>query len=435
MSKCMSAATVEASLAATANAQAAARILDSEPVLTDVVPAGEILPGMTPNMILASGAPLPWEAYTGGQRRAIVGAAVFEGLAADEATADALLTSGDIVLEPCHDHGAVGSLTGVTTWSMPVVVVRDETHDRQGFCRINEGPSTESLTFGVWSDAVRAQLEHVRDTVAPAFGALLREIGGLRLRPLMRRALLLGDDLHSRHTASGTLLRTAVLEALVASPEPVIAARRELVRYLREADYLFLHVAMAASKAAADAAVGVPGSGVVTAMTLSEREFAIRVSGFDSEWFRGPLPDPSTLRGRLFEPWKHADLAYVGGESLITETVGLGGMAAAAAFALQDFSAGTPEAMVELTRSMYRITVAEHPTFHIPYLRYRGVPCGIDVAAVAETGIVPAIHLGATLRNGGHAGAVLFEPPIEPFRAAAARLAPATMPVTTGGAI
>ncbi|WP_170918216.1 ATP-grasp domain-containing protein [Pseudonocardia sp. Ae150A_Ps1] len=118
---------IETSPDVTPNAHAVARILDSEPVLTDVAPAGEVVPGMTPNTILISGAPLPWEAYTGGQRRAIVGAAVFEGLAADEATADALLNSGDIVLEPCHDHGAVGSLTGVTTWSMPVVVVRDET--------------------------------------------------------------------------------------------------------------------------------------------------------------------------------------------------------------------------------------------------------------------------------------------------------------------
>lgn len=112
-------------------------------------------------------------------------------------------------------------------------------------------------------------------------------------------------------------------------------------------------------------------------------------------------------------------MEYVGGESLITETVGLGGMAAAAAMPLQDHSAGTPQDMIRLTERMYRITLGEHPEYRIPALAFRGVPCGIDAVRVAETGIVPAIHLGATLREGGHAGAVLFRPPLEPFQQAA----------------
>ncbi|MFJ6674680.1 DUF1116 domain-containing protein [Actinosynnema sp. NPDC091369] len=404
----------------TADALAVRRMQRSEPVFEDVAPAGEVVPGMTRRTILTSGAPLPWDRYRGAQRRAILGAAVFEGLAADEDDAHARLASGDIELRPCHDHGAVGSLTGVTTWSMPVVVVRDQANGTKGFCRLNEGGSTESLTFGVWSEGVAKQLAHVRDVVAPAFRAVLRATGGLPVRPVVRRALAMGDDLHSRHTASGALLRLHLLDALVREPDLVPGdARRALAEYLQEAEYLFLHVAMAASKAAADAASGVPGSGVVTAMVLSCDEFALRVSGLGREWFRAPLPPLADLRGRLFDDWTTDDLDYVGGESLITETTGLGGLAAAASFPLQDFSAGTPEAMVELTERMYRITVAEHPEYRIPALRYRGVPCGIDVRAVAATGIVPAIHLGATLRHGGHAGAGLFTPPVAAFRAAA----------------
>ena len=180
--------------------------------------------------------------------------------------------------------------------------------------------------------------------------SVLRATGGLPVRPVVRRALAMGDDLHSRHTASGALLRLHLLDALVREPDLVPPdARRALAEYLEEAEYLFLHVAMAASKAAADAASGVPGSGVVTAMALSCDEFALRVSGLGREWFRAPLPPPADLRGRLFDDWTTDDLDYVGGESLITETTGLGGLAAAASFPLQDFSAGTPEAMVELT--------------------------------------------------------------------------------------
>ncbi len=46
-----------------ANAEAFARLTKSEPVLEDVVPAGEALPGMTENTILASGPTLAFEEY------------------------------------------------------------------------------------------------------------------------------------------------------------------------------------------------------------------------------------------------------------------------------------------------------------------------------------------------------------------------------------
>jgi len=165
-------------------------------------------------------------------------------------------------------------------------------------------------------------------------------------------------------------------------------------------------------------------------MNLNERQFGLRVSGLGDRWFTAPLPPVSTLRGRLYDGWTSDDLAYVGGESLITETVGLGGMAAAAAMPLQDHSAGTPAEMIRQTERMYRITLREHPVYRIPALAYRGVPCGIDVLRVAGTGIVPAIHLGATLRDGGHAGALLLLPPIEPFQQAAQALSALSPPTT-----
>ena len=49
-----------------ANAEAVARMTGAEPVLIDVQPAGDVIPGMTPNMILTSGPPLPWPEYYGG---------------------------------------------------------------------------------------------------------------------------------------------------------------------------------------------------------------------------------------------------------------------------------------------------------------------------------------------------------------------------------
>ena len=65
-----------------ANQEAFTRLTEADPVLVDVRPAGEVVPGMTPDTILTSGAPLSWEAYHGGQRRAVLHAAVYEELAA-----------------------------------------------------------------------------------------------------------------------------------------------------------------------------------------------------------------------------------------------------------------------------------------------------------------------------------------------------------------
>jgi hypothetical protein len=112
------------------NAVAVGAMLAASPVLRDVVPALDALPGMTPRTILTSGAPLPWSAYSGGQRRAILGAALFEGLAGSLAEADTLLSRGEILVQPCHDHGCVGSVTGVTSASMPVLVVEDSVTGR-----------------------------------------------------------------------------------------------------------------------------------------------------------------------------------------------------------------------------------------------------------------------------------------------------------------
>src|SRR5208282_425028 len=93
-----------------ANQEAFRRLCESEPVLEDIRPAIEVLPGMTKNMVLTSGPRLDWEGYFGGQRDAIIGGAVFEGLAEDRLDAEKKLRAGTIRVDGCHAHGAVGSL-------------------------------------------------------------------------------------------------------------------------------------------------------------------------------------------------------------------------------------------------------------------------------------------------------------------------------------
>lgn len=230
----------------------------------------------------------------------------------------------------------------------------------------------------------------------------------------------MGDDLHSRTTAATLLLTRELQPALLERAGSGQGARyRALARFLASADLFFLHAGMAAAKATADAAAGIAGSSVVTAMTVSESEFAIRLSGLGDRWYRAPLPP---LKAKLFDGYTEADLAFMGGESMIMETIGLGGMSAAAAFSLQDYSGGTPQDMIRTTLAMYQITLAEHPRYAIPALRFRGTPTGIDARAVVASGITPAIHMGAAHRNGGHIGAGLLTAPVEAFQAAVSDL-------------
>ena len=62
-----------------ANQTAFQRLCDAEPVLVDLGPAIEHLPGMSREIVLTSGPALPFAEYAGGQRDAIIGAVQFEG--------------------------------------------------------------------------------------------------------------------------------------------------------------------------------------------------------------------------------------------------------------------------------------------------------------------------------------------------------------------
>jgi len=398
-----------------ANAEAFRRLNESDPVLDDVRPAIEALPGMTRETILTSGPPLPWAAYTGGQRAAVIGGALFEGLARDAAEAEGKLAAGEIRVDGCHDYGCVGSLAGIYTASMPVFVVRNAAFGNVGCCNFYEGTNPRRLNYGVYDDGVRDRLLYVNRVVAPVVRDAVRLAGGIQLKPIMRRALHMGDELHSRNAAALLLFARELfphLLALAATQGPAVA---KAVQAMTEDHYFFLRLSMAAAKATADAARGIDGSSVVTAMALNCREFAIRVGGLGDRWFTGPH---ATVEALLFEGHGEDEITWMGGESVIAETIGLGGFAQAAAFPLQSYQGGSPEAMVERNLALYRITVGENRDFHIPFLRYRGTPTGIDIFKVVETGVTPVMDMGIAGRDGGQIGAGVVKAPIECFAGA-----------------
>ncbi|MCZ6720227.1 MAG: DUF1116 domain-containing protein [Proteobacteria bacterium] len=399
-----------------ANAEALNRLVESDPVLEDVLPAREALPGMTDNMILASGPQMPWEDYFGGQREGIIGAALFEGLAEDRPEAEAKLASGEIVVDGAHAHGAVGSLAGIYSASMPVFVVRNKAFGNAGHCNFYEGTNPRRLNYGVYDEGVRDRLNFIHEMVAPVVREAIRRAGGIPLKSIMSRALHMGDELHSRNTAASLLFLRELVPHLLALSKSDPEGVDKTVEALTADHYFFLRLSMASAKCIADAAHGVEGSSVVTGMGLNCKEFAIRVSGLGdlNHWIRG---DQANVEAKLFEGHTEDEITWMGGDSAIAETVGVGGFAQAAAFPLQRYQ-GDPEVMVKRNLTMYDVTVGENTDFRIPYLKYRGTPTGIEIHKVARTAIVPVIDMGIGGKDGGQIGAGIVKPPMNCFNKA-----------------
>src|SRR5256712_9121977 len=108
-----------------ANRIALERLLAAQPVLVDVRPAIEVVPGMTQETILHAGPPIAWESMSGPMRGGIVGALIYEGLATTWQDAERLVTRGAVRFAPCHHHATVGPMAGATTATMPVLVVEN----------------------------------------------------------------------------------------------------------------------------------------------------------------------------------------------------------------------------------------------------------------------------------------------------------------------
>ena len=114
------------------------------------------------------------------------------------------------------------------------------------------------------------------------------------------------------------------------------------------------------------------------------------------------------------------------GDSAIVETIGLGGFAMGAAPAVAGFvGAGAASEAGNFTRAMGEITQGENPEWTIPGMDYLGVPTGIDIRRVVETGLAPTINTGIAHREPGigQVGAGVVKAPMGCFTAALTALA------------
>jgi hypothetical protein len=398
-----------------ANAEATERMMETRPVLVGMGKAVDVVPGMRDNLLLHAGPPIRWDRASGPMRGAIIGALIYEGKARDAAEAEALVQSGDVELEPCHHHQAVGPMAGVICPSMSVYILEDQTHGHRSYSNLNEGYG-KVLRYGAYSQEVLDRLRWMEEVMAPILADAIEASGGIDIRALLAEALHMGDEGHNRNKA-GSILYTAKLAPFVAKVARTPDLAAEVLRFLGENALSVLNPVMAACKAMADAGHGVEGSTIVSTMARNGTDFGIRVSGLGDRWFTAPVAVP---KGLYFPGFSAEDASGDIGDSVITETVGIGGFAMASAPAIVTFVSGTPQDALNATLEMYEITFSEHKYFTMPPLDFRGTPTGIDIRKVVEKGITPRVNTGIAHRDAGvgQVGAGLVRPPMAMFEQA-----------------
>ena len=395
-----------------ANEAAFFKYLAANPTIDAVDVAGRALPGMGKRMILHAGTPVAWDEMCGPMRGAIVGAALYEGWASTVEEAEALAAQGEIDFDSCHHHNAVGPMAGIVSPSMPVWVVNNPEHGNQAFCTLNEGLG-KVLRFGANGPDVIDRLKWIEVSLAATLGSALKKTGPIELKPLISQALHMGDEVHNRNVAGSSLLIKKLVAGALEADLPQ-ADIKEMVTFVSGNDHFFLNLSMPCCKAMLDAAHGVRGSSMVTAMARNGVQFGVRVSGLPDEWFTTPAP---VVDGLYFPGYTIEDAAPDIGDSAITETAGLGGFAMAASPAIVRFVGGSPSEALGHSRNMHHITIGSNSQFSLPALDFAASAAGIDVRKVVDTGILPVVNTGIAHKEAGvgQIGAGVTTAPLDVF--------------------
>ncbi len=409
-----------------ANASAVQRVIAAQPVLVDVaLHARDVWPDMD-RTLLHAGAPVAWDDMCGPMHGAMIGAVLYEGWAESMAQAQSMLAAGEIRFAQCHDYSAVGPMTGIISPSMPVLVVRNQTHGNLAYTNINEGIG-KILRFGANSPEVIERLRWFENMLAPAMRAAVKARGGIDLKSIQSQALLMGDEVHSRNVAATSLFFMQLAVGL-SQCDIERSQMHEVLRFVADTSQFFLNLSMAAAKATMDAAHGIEYSSTVTAIARNGVTTAIRVSGLGKRWFEAPSGRP---QGLYFPGFTEADANPDLGDSAITETAGFGGFSFAASPALTLLAGGSIAASIEYSRLMYQITDGRNPANSLPAMDFAAAPVGIDVRKVVDTGIQPVVTTGIAHREAGvgQIGAGIVRVPMACFVKALEALAQTYLPL------
>ena len=395
-----------------ANKKVVEKIIAAEATLVDMKPALKAIPGFKANLITHAGPPISWEKMVKVQRIAVLNAIRAEGLADTAGRAETLVRRTEVLVEPNHKYGNVGGMCGVTSASCPVFVFEDKAHGNKS----TDWMQTDLTSFGQTYDRGIAELRFVKETFAPVMAETIKHAKGFNVKEMLTQGLQMGDELHGRFDAVRGILTNWILPHIVRTgfPKETIGEVGDFLMG-NGGRWIGGNLMMGACKVMMDAGKDVKASTVVTAMARNGVEFGIKVSGLGDRWFTGPA---GPVKGFIFSGFAEGDGAPDIGDSAISESRGLGGSALPASPSqARLFGGGLGEAVVH-TKAMQRVSLAEDPAFRIPYMDFVGVPVGIDIRKVVQTGTVPRIDTGIAHKNGGYGiiGVGIADAPVEAFR-------------------
>ena len=266
---------------AQANAAVIEQIGRARPHWLDVQPASSLISELNKGKtLLHAGPPMRWQEMTGPMKGACVGACLFEGWAKDEAQALAMLEQGEVNFIPCHHVNAVGPMGGITSASMPMLVVENVTDGNRAYCNLNEGIG-KVMRFGAYGEDVLTRHRWMRDVLMPVLSAALgRMERGIDLTAMMAQGSTMGEEFHQRDIASSALLMRALA--------PHIARLDHDKQYIAEVMDFSAgspSTRRLIAKAAMDVGAMIRAGSIVTAMTRNGNMFGIRVSGLGERWF------------------------------------------------------------------------------------------------------------------------------------------------------
>ena len=405
-----------------ANEAVIQKITEAQPFLIDVKPGKEVIQELNERVILHAGPPMKWEDMTDPMKGSCVGAVLFEGWETTEEGARKILSEGGVKFIPCHSVDAVGPMGGITTGNMPMLVVKNNTDGKKAYCTMNEGIG-KVLRFGAYSSEVVNRLKWMKDVLGPALSKALQKIeGGLNINVIVAKALTMGDEFHQRNIAASALFLKDIMPSLLKA-DITPAELEEVTVFLADTDQFFLNIMMATCKVIMDSSRVIEEGSIVTAMTRNGDQFGIRVSGLGEKWFTAPVNTPE---GLFFTGYSQEDANPDMGDSAITETFGVGGMAMVASPGVTRFiGAGGFEDALSISEEMREICIANNSNYAIPTWDFQGTCLGIDIRKVVETGITPVINTGIAHKKAGigQIGAGTVRVPLECFTKALEALA------------
>ena len=398
---------------AKANKEVIDRIKKSKPFLEDIDLAINVIEGMEKNLILHAGPYITWDKMCGPMKGAIIGAVLFEGLAASESEAVKLIEGGNIKFAPCHEYNAVGPMAGVLSASMPVHIIHDREYDRYSYCSVNEGLG-KVLRFGAYSDEVLARLTYLKNEFMPVMKKAIKESGGIDIKLITAQALQMGDECHNRNKAATSLFYKQISLYIVKTESDFEKVQKALA-FIAGNDHYFLNLSMPACKIMLKAGENIEYSTIVNVMARNGVEFGIKVCGLDSkDWYTG---ESNYIKGLYFPGYSEEDACRDIGDSAITETMGIGGFAMGGAPAIVQFVGGSTDDAIATSKRMYSITTDLNAAYSLPVLNFKGSALGIDIIKVIENDTLPVINTRIAHKEAGvgQIGAGIVNPPMECF--------------------